>query len=39
MADRDVALPNEAEVTPDREALHDPTPVKPLPSPPGSSCS
>ena len=30
MADRDVALPSEAEVTPQRAELHDPTPVKPL---------
>jgi vancomycin permeability regulator SanA len=36
MADRDVALPSEAEVTPQRAELHDPTPVKPLASPPRS---
>jgi uncharacterized SAM-binding protein YcdF (DUF218 family) len=36
MADRDVALPSEAEVTLDGGELHDPTPVKRLPSPPRS---
>lgn len=34
MADRDVALPSEAEVTVDRDALRDPLPVQPSPTPP-----
>jgi len=34
MTDRDRVLPSEAEATLQREALRDPTPVKPLPTPP-----
>jgi vancomycin permeability regulator SanA len=37
MSDGDRVLPAEAELTLDREALRDPTPVKPQPSPPRSA--